>query len=84
MSWREHWPIVRSSIVPGDVISGCRDNDTRTYRLFVNKGWTDVQGGGHRLRECLCCDMSIEDLRELAMVLEGAIAAHLPWPQEEE
>lgn len=42
MSWREHWDVVRSSTNPGDVISGCRDNDTHTYRLFCNKGWQDV------------------------------------------
>lgn len=84
MSWREHWPDVRSSVELGDVISGCRDNDSRTYRLFVNKGWRDVQIGGHtghQMDSCECCDLSIEDLRELSAVLEKVIAKHQPWPE---
>lgn len=85
MSWREHWPAVKSSVEPGDVISGCRDNDTRTYRLFVNKGWRDVRVGngiGHTLDDCLCCDLSIEDVRALNAVLEQAIANYKPWQDE--
>ena len=38
MSWREHWAEVHSQVESGDAIGGCRDNDTRTYRLFVYKG----------------------------------------------
>lgn len=71
----------------GDVISGCRDNDTHTYRLFVNKGWRDVRGGGstgHQSESCECCDLSIEDLRELSVKLEAVIAAHGPWPEDED
>jgi hypothetical protein len=86
MSWREHWPEVRSSVNAGDVISGCRDNDTCTYRLFVNKGWRDVKIGmtrGHQIESCECCDLSIEDLRALVTVLEKAIAEHEPWPDPE-
>ncbi len=87
MSWREHWPDVKSSVVPGDVISGCRDNDSRTYRLFVKKGWRDVQvgsGTGHQIESCKCCDLSIEDLRKLAGVLNDAIASHEEWPDPNE
>ena len=83
MSWREHWPKVKSSVTPGDVISGCRDNDTRTYRLFVNKGWRDVEGG-YQIKSCECCDLSIEDLRELRSTLEAIIAEHKPWPELDE
>jgi hypothetical protein len=82
MSWRQHWPqVVRSSVVPGYVISGCRDNDTRTYRLFLNKGWRDVSTG-HQIDSCMCCDLSIDDLRNLSSMLEAAIAAHEPWPED--
>lgn len=83
MSWREHWQEVRSSVAPGDVISGCRDNDSRSYRLFANKGWRDVRIGsaiGHQFDSCECCDLSVEDLRALVAVLERAIAEHRPWP----
>jgi hypothetical protein len=83
MSWRIHWPLVRSSAVPGDVISGCRDNDTGTYRLFVHKGWEDLSLG-HRSESCDCCDLSIEDLRKLSDVLYKVIAEHEPWPGPEE
>lgn len=86
MSSREHWPTVKSSVVPGDVISGCRDNDTRTYRLFVNKGWQDVKIAGvegHQIESCECCDLSLEDLQALAGVVEQAIAKHKPWPEAE-
>jgi hypothetical protein len=72
--------------VAGDVISGCRDNETRTYRLFVNKGWRDVQSCGsmgHQIDACKSCDLSIEDLRQLASTLAKAVAAHEPWPEEE-
>lgn len=84
MSWREHWPSIKSSVVPGDVISGCRDNDTLTYRLFINKGWRDVQvgtGNGYQIESCECCDLSFDDLRALAVVVQKAIAEHKPWPE---
>lgn len=84
MSWREHWDEVRSSVVAGDVISGCRDNDTHTYRLFCHKGWQDVQlagrAMGHRSESCECCDLSLDDLKALVAVLNKAIAEHQPWP----
>lgn len=79
LSWREHWSGVKSSAVSGDVISGCRDNDTQTYRLFVTKGWRDGFPG-HWFESCACCDLSIEDLRELVKVLEKIVAEHRPWP----
>jgi hypothetical protein len=85
MSWREHWPDVKSSVEPGDAITGCRDNDTRTYRLFVMKGYREVvidgHGGrvGYQFDSCECCDLSLEDLRALSAVLERAIATHQPW-----
>lgn len=86
MSWREHWETVRSSIVAGDVISGCRDNDTRTYRLFCNKGWKDVQipgsrGKAHQFESCECVDLSLDDMKALAAVINKAIAEHKPWPE---
>lgn len=68
----------------GDVISGCRDNETGTYRLFVNKGWRDVRIGesiGHQCDSGECCDLSIDDLRQLSDTLEAVIAAHEPWPE---
>ena len=83
MSWREHWAPVRSSVEPGDVISGCRDNETRTYRLFVNKGWRDVRigaGDAHQIDTCECCDLSLDDLRALVSVLQKAVNEHEPWP----
>ena len=83
MSWREHWPVVRSSVEAGDAISGCRDNETRTYRLFVNKGWRDVRIGGseaHQIDGCECCDLSVDDLKALVVVLQLAIDTHEPWP----
>ena len=85
MSWSEHWRDVKSSVVSGDVISGCRDNDTRTYRLFVNKGWRDVgSGAGYTIDSCSCCDLSIEDIKSLADELKRVISAHEPWPEGEE
>ncbi len=87
MSWREHWPDVKSSVEEGDVISGCRDNDTRTYRLFCNKGWRDVLLMGHtahQIDSCECCDLSIDDLKNLAKILNDAVAAHEPWPSPED
>ncbi len=87
MSWREHWDEVRSSVRPGDVISGCRDNDTRTYRLFCNKGWEDVQYNGramgHRMESCECVDLSLDDMKALVAVLNKAITNHEPWPGPE-
>lgn len=83
MSWREHWDEVRSSVVEGDVISGCRDNDTGTYRLFCNKGWKDVNLGhhfAHTFDSCECCDLSLDDLKRLVAVLNKAISEHEPWP----
>jgi hypothetical protein len=82
MSWRQHWKHVKSSVVEGDVISGCRDNDTGTYRLFVNKEWEE-SGNGHHSKSCECCDLSIEDLRELSAVIQKAISEHKPWPGPE-
>src|ERR1700674_2027118 len=82
MSWREHFPIIKSSIEDGDVISGCRDNDTRTYRLFVNKGWKEIQTGNglaHQIRSCECCDLSFEDLQRLSDMLSSVIKEHEPW-----
>lgn len=67
MSWREHWSVVRSSIDPGSVIRGCRDNDSRTYRLFINRE---------------CCDLSVDDLRALVTVLQKAITEHQPWLED--
>ncbi len=78
MSFRQHWKSVKSSAVEGDVISGCRDNDTRTYRLFVNKGWREATLG-HQVDRCMCCDLSFEDLQELAATLKQAIDAHTPF-----
>lgn len=65
-------------------ITGCRDNDTRTYRLFVHKGHRYVQVGlsgahGSTSRSCECCDLSIEDLQKLVTMLKQAIAEHRPW-----
>lgn len=86
MSSREHWlPNVRSSVKPGDVITGCRDNYTRTYRLFVNKGWMDVQVGRAQAYQFdSCCDLSIEDLRALSAMLQKVIAEHQPWPERQD
>lgn len=82
MSWREHWPNVKSSVVPGDVISGCRDNETCTYRLFVNKGWRYVGAGkGYQVESCECCDLSLDDLRALAVIVQKAIDEHKTWPE---
>ena len=86
MSWREHWTPIRSSVVEGDVISGCRDDESRTYRLFVNKGWRDVRIGSssaHQIESCDCCDLSVEDLRRLSQMLTAVVAAHEPWPDPE-
>ena len=83
MSWREHWEQVYSSVELGDVISGCRDNDTKTYRLFCNKGWKNVKigsGNGYQIESCECCDLSLDDLKSLVAVLNKAIAEHEPWP----
>ncbi len=79
MSWREHWKNVKSSVAHGDVISGCRDNDTGSYRLFVNKGWRELDRG-YIFDSSACCDLSLEDLQALVAVLQGAIAKHKPWP----
>lgn len=84
MSWREHWEPVRSSVEPGDVISGCRDNDTRTYRLFTNKGWLDVETVGYGITSSECCDLSVDDLKALVAVLQKAIDEHKPWTDLEE
>jgi hypothetical protein len=84
MSYRIHWPEVRSSVVAGDVISGCRDNETKTYRLFVNKGWRDVHHGsatGHQIDSCECCDLSVEDLRKLQSVVDRVLLEHEPWSE---
>ena len=86
MSWREHWEPVKSAVVSGDVISGCRDNDTRTYRLFVNKGWVDVDifhHPAHTIEDCECCDLSIDNLRALVAVLQKAVDEHTEWPDND-
>jgi hypothetical protein len=87
MSWREHWKPIHSSVVRGDVISGCRDNDSHSYRLFVNKGWKDVRVGkakGHQFESAECCDLSLENLQELVGILQKAITEHKPWPKYED
>ncbi len=88
MSDRRHWKAIKSSVVEGDAISGCRDNESRTYRLFVNKGVREVKvAGGHvgwHIDSCQCCDLSINDIRELNTELYRVIAEHEPWPEDEE
>lgn len=84
MSDRRHWPIVKSSVESGDALAGCRDNDTKTYRLFVHKGHKDSSSGGFQIDDCMCADLSIEDLRNLALVINSAIAIHEPWTSDEE
>lgn len=83
MSFRESWPRIASSVVDGDVITGCRDNDTRTYRLVVNKGMDYGTGGGSSRESGACCDLSLEDVKRLHAVLGEAISAHRPWPPPE-
>ncbi len=87
MSWRQHLGDAKSSVVPGDVVSVFRDNDTQTYRIFANKGWENVPEHGpsaHRFESCECCDFSIEDLRQLQGIIDAAIRQHEPWPNYDE
>jgi hypothetical protein len=88
VSWREHWPYVNSSVRPGDMVSGCRDNDTKTYRLFVNNGvkWINKGhlAGAFHLERSMSCDLSVDDVRELARVLQAAVDCHEPWPEHDD
>lgn len=86
MSSREHWPNVVSSVVDGDAITFCRDNDTKSYRLFVHKGFRYVDVGHHKgkayqMESCLCADLSVENLKALSETLQRVVEAHQPWPE---
>ena len=87
MSDRRPWKPVISSVEVGDTIRGYRDNDTRTYRIFVHKG--EVSGHMPQYptattwKSCECCDLSFEDLEKLSRIINAAVACHEPWPEDE-
>jgi hypothetical protein len=79
MSDRKQYPDVKSSVVKGDVISLFRDNDTRTYRLFVSKEWKEIPPNKFSFDRCECCDLSLEDLRQLSARIDEIVLAHEEW-----
>lgn len=59
-----------------------RDNDTKTYRVFTYKGRKEVPvlgRIGHTLDDCLCADISFDDLVTLSAALQAAVRDHTEW-----
>jgi len=48
-----------------------RDDDTKTYRVFVNTGGS-------------CVDLTIEELRAFSEALARAVVKHEPWWEDED
>lgn len=86
MSNRRHLGKVKSvdaTPMRYDCIEVYKDFDSKTYRVFIVNGERPVSVGPHsgfQMDTCLNLDLSIEGLRELAALIQGAIDTHEPWP----
>ena len=87
MSWRERIADIDSTVDVGDNVMLFRDNDTKSYRLFVHTGKTPVTVGTHtayQFKSSENCDLSFDDLKALARALADAVANHSDWPIDED
>lgn len=74
-----------------DMVEVYRDNDTRSYRIFVLRGveWADAHTGqrldargnegAYRMDDCMCVDVSFEKLKALAEIINEAVRKHEPF-----
>ena len=71
-----------------DEIAVYRDNDTRSYRIVIQKDGHPIGMGPYpsvlQFADCMCCDVTYESFKRLAEILAQAVADHQPFEQYEE